>query len=123
MYAFWKRLLGGKFRKEPEEEYLTEINADYVIVKHPKKRYEQIAWAEIERITLVNTDEGPFLPDIWLVLSGGGKQCAIPHGSNGYNEVFKVVSDYEGFHFERVIESMGCTDNATFVLWERGEQH
>jgi len=32
---------------------------------------------------MINTDQGPFLPDVWLVLIGKEKGCAIRQGSEG----------------------------------------
>lgn len=120
MRIFYKilELIGGK-RKQPEELYEVEITNESIKVTHPKRKDEQIKWVEIEEIFLVNTDEGPFLPDIWLILMGAGKGCSIPHGNKGYDEIYKIVSKYSGFNFENVVKSMSCADNAKFELWKK----
>ena len=121
--GFWSKIFVSKSdninRKQPEDYYETEVTDIYVKVSHPKRQVEQIEWNEIEEIKLINTDEGPFLPDVWLVLIGNGKGCSIPQGSEGWNKVYDIVSKYEGFNFENAIKSAGCTYNETFELWKR----
>ena len=102
-----------------EEAYKTTITKENVTVEHPKRPLELINWDEIEEILLVNTDEGPFLPDVWLILSGGDKGCSLPQGSDGFEKVFDIVSKYEGFDFENFIQSMSCTDSKSFILWKK----
>lgn len=104
---------------QPEDFYEVEITNEYLKVCHPFNPDEQIAWQEIEEIKLVNTDEGPFLPDVWMLLSGNGKACLIPQGSKGWNDVYEIVSKYEGFNFENVIKSALCTDNQIFEVWKK----
>jgi hypothetical protein len=121
--GFWNKIFGSKSensnKKQPEDYYETEITDVYVKVTHPKRKTEQIDWNEIEEIKLINTDEGPFLPDVWLILMGNGKGCSIPQGSDGWNKVYDIVSKYDGFNFENVIKSASCADNETFELWQR----
>lgn len=121
--GFWNRVFGSKSenakRKQTEDFYETEITDVYVKVTHPKRKDEQINWNEIEEIKLINTDVGPFLPDVWLILMGNGKGCSIPQGSDGWNKVYDIVSKYDGFNFENVIKSASCADNETFKLWQK----
>ena len=120
--GFFQNLFGAKKaveNQQPEDLYKVEITDTYVLVTHPKRADEKIEWKEINEIKLVNTDEGPFLPDVWMLLIGNGKGCSIPQGSTGWDEVYNIVSQYEGFNFENVIKSAGCTDNQTFDLWKR----
>ena len=121
--GFWNKLFGSKSdnssQKQAEDYYETEITDSYVKVTHPNRKEEQISWIEVEEIKLINTDEGPFLPDVWMLLIGNGKSCSIPQGSEGWNKVYNIVSKYEGFNFENVIKSASCTDNEIFELWKR----
>lgn len=117
--AFWSKIFGK--RKQPEELYEVEISEKSIVVRHPKRKTESINWLDITEISLVNTDEGPCNPDVWLILAGGGMGCSIPHGSKGYDEVYEIVSKYEDFNFENVIKSMGSTNNEMFKLWQKKE--
>lgn len=121
--GIWNKIFGSKSGrsniKQPEDYYETEITDTYVKVTHPKRKEEQIEWNEIEEIKLVNTDEGSFLPDVWLLLIGNGKGCSIPQGSEGWNKVYDIVSKYDKFNFENVIKSASCSDNETFDLGKK----
>jgi uncharacterized UBP type Zn finger protein len=103
----------------PEEQFTVTINDEFVQVEHPERKTEKINWGDIEEIKLLNTDDGPFQPDVWLCLTGGNSGCLIPQGAIGYDEVYEIVSKYERFNFENVIKSMSCTDKAEFQLWTR----
>ena len=109
--------------KQPEEYYEVTVTGDFIRVEHPGQKIEEILWADIETITLVNTNQGPWFPDIWLALEGKGPGCYIPQGSKGFDEVFEIVSKYEGFNFENFGKSMTCTDNVRFPLWAKYTNH
>jgi hypothetical protein len=105
--------------KRAEDFYEVEITDTFIKVIHPSRPVEQIEWTEIEEIKLVNTDEGPFLPDVWLILMGNGKGCSLPQGSGAWDKVYDIVSKYEGFNFENVIASSCCAENKIFDLWKK----
>lgn len=111
--------IGKDIVKTLEDNFLVTITDELVKVEHPERKTEQIYWKNIEQIKFINTDEGPFLPDVWLTLLGKEEGCLIPHGAKGYDEVYEIVSKYQGFNFENVIASMSCSDNAEFDLWKR----
>src|SRR5688572_19143539 len=106
---FWKRLFTRQEekhesldtiqkKKQLEDFYDVEYDEKEIKVAHPKRPIEQIDWNEIEEIKLINTDEGPFLPDVWLVLLGNGKGVSIPQGSEGWDKIYNIVSKYEKFN-------------------------
>ncbi|TGK34484.1 hypothetical protein EHQ12_01475 [Leptospira gomenensis] len=106
------------FRK-PEDEFVVTLTDEFVRVEHPKRKTEEILWKEIDEIRLINTDAGPFQPDIWLVLIGENGGCSIPNGSEGYSRVYDIVSEYDNFDFMNVILSMSTAENREFQLWKR----
>lgn len=105
--------------KNPEDDYIATLTDEYLRVEHPSRKAEQIAWKDIGEIYIVTTDEGPFLPDVWLVLLGNGAGCSLPQGAPQYDAVYNLVSKYEGFDFEAVIRSALSTENARFLVWKR----
>ncbi len=129
--GFWKKLFGGNempeqdsdnanpIKKQMEDFYEVKIDEKSITVSHPKRPLEEIDWNEIEEIKLINTDEGPFLPDVWLILLGNGKGCSIPQGSEGWDKVYDIVSKYKNFNFGNVIKSAQCAENQTFELWKK----
>jgi hypothetical protein len=76
--GFLKNIFGKK--PEPEELYQVTLTDESVTVKHPASAAQTILWKDIEVIKLINTDEGPALPDVWLTLIGANNHCMIPPG-------------------------------------------
>ena len=84
-------------------------------------RVEEIAWDAIDAIFIRTTSDGPFSDDVFLCLLAADLKsgCVIPQTADGYDSVYDVVSKYEGFDFTKVVEAMGSTSEATFLLWRR----
>lgn len=106
--------------KNPEDNFVVTITKEFVRVEHPGRETQEILWRDIEEIKLINTDAGPLAPDIWLALLGLDSGCLIPHGAKGFETVYEIISKYENFNFDNFIASMSCSDNAEFLLWEKG---
>ena len=103
----------------PEEDFIVTISDIFIKVEHPQRKTEQVLWNNVQEIKLINTADGPWFPDVWLALLGKDDGCLIPQGAKGFDEIYDVVSKYDGFNFENVGNSMGCTDNAEFLLWQK----
>jgi len=116
---FFDKLFRKPKPKNPEDDFTVTITDKSIKVEHPHREIEQVLWENIQQIKLINTDQGPWLPDIWLALLGNEDGCLIPHGAKGFNEVYDIVSKYEGFNFENFAKSMSCTDNVEFDLWTK----
>lgn len=116
---FFDRLFRKVKHKNPEDDFTVTITDKFIKVEHPHRETEQVMWENIKQIKLINTDQGPWLPDVWLALLGDEDGCLIPQLAKGFNEVYGIVSKYEGFNFENFIKSMSCTDNAEFDLWTK----
>lgn len=120
------KLLQRLFNKkapQPEDQYIVTITDDIVSVYHPKSSNELVRWKDIHTVLLINTDEGPWLPDVWLTPIDDNGKCMIPQGAKGFDQVYDIVSKFDGFDFESAIKSMSCTDNARFLLWINSNQH
>lgn len=117
--GFFNNLFGIKSSSNPEDDFVVTITNEYVRVEHPKRKTEEIFWKDINEIRFINTDTGPFTPDIWLALIGSNSGCLIPHGAKGCDKVYDIVSKYEGFNYDNVIKSMSSTNNEQFLLWTR----
>src|SRR6476660_6818489 len=86
-----------------EAEFTVIITEIAVKVEHPRRKTEEVLWKDISEVRLINTDAGPAAPDVWLALIGNDSGCLIPMGAKGYDEVYAIVSKYEGFNFDNVI--------------------
>ena len=88
-------------------------------VEHPKWGIEMLIWTDLQKVFYINTDEGPWLPDLWLTLVGNNSSCRIPLGVKGFEEVYNTVSKFPGFDFDNAVKAISCTDNAEFLLWTK----
>ncbi|HSY77454.1 MAG TPA: hypothetical protein VK890_11385 [Bacteroidia bacterium] len=115
--GFLQKIFGKRKARNPEDDFIVTITDELVKIEHPERKTETVYWKDLKAVKLINTDVGPFLPDVWLMLIGNTSGCLIPQGAKGCEEVYNIVSKYENFNFENVIESMKCTGNQEFLLW------
>ena len=83
-------------------------------------RVEEITWDELSEVCIVTTDQGPALDDVFYVLTGNGKGCAVPSEAVGMKELLPWLQSLPSFNNEVAIQAMSCTTNAKFVCWQRG---
>jgi len=117
--GFFNNLFLKEKSKNTEDDFIVTITDNYVRVEHPNRKTEEICWNDIIEIRFINTNTGPFAPDIWLALIGSSSGCLIPQGAKGCDKIYDIVSKYDGFDFENVIKSMSSSDNEQFLLWTR----
>lgn len=82
---------------------------------------EPIPWASLSRVYIHTTDAGPFANDLFWVLerSDGRKHC-VPMGSEGETELLTTMQHrLHGFDNMAVVDAMGSTENAEFLVWQR----
>ena len=78
-----------------------------------------ILWDNLRAVLLQTTDEGPFVEDVWWILSDDDGDCVIPQGANGETELLLRLQQLPGFDNDAVIAAMGSVDNKQFVCWQR----
>ena len=116
-------LFGKLFKKEiqPEDQYNVIITDESIKVEHPKRQTELVLWEDLHTVFLINTDQGPQLPDVWLTLVGDIGGCIIPQGCKGFEDVYEIVSKFKGFNFDNFIASMSSAENGEFLLWTKND--
>lgn len=102
-----------------EQRYRVTFDDVRVECTLPDGGKESVEWADLKAILLENTDEGPFLPDVFWILVGEKSGCLIPQGAVGEMELLTEMQKLSGFDNNAVIESAGCTDNRKFLCWEK----
>lgn len=117
--GIFQSIFGKPKPKNDEDNFTITITKEYIKVEHPARKTEKILWTDVSEIKLINTDAGPFAPDVWLALLGENSGCLIPQGTKGFETVYDTISKYENFNFESFIKSMACTDNEEFLLWKK----
>jgi hypothetical protein len=88
----------------------------------PDGRSEVVTWMDLKTITIVTTDQGPFVDDVFWVLagSGNGSGCILPSEAQGMKELLPRLQALPGFDNKAAIAAMASAQNANFVCWNRG---
>ena len=83
-------------------------------------KVEQVAWKDLEEVQIVTTDEGPFVDDVFFLLIGAdGTGCVVPQEDPHSGALLNRLQELPGFDNGKVIEAMGCVENARFVCWKK----
>lgn len=114
---------GNKEGSQKKEPYHVEITDTLLNVTYPSGEDKVIEWDQIDEILILVTTDGPELPDVWLTLRGRGKNVMLPLIAPGYEKVYDIVSKYDGFDFEAVIQAMSTVPDRDyqFTLWKKEE--
>lgn len=95
-----------------DSERITRILAD--------GKTEAVTWADLKTITIVTTDQGPFVDDVFWLLEGNASGCVLPAEAQGMKELLPRLQALPGFDNMAVIAAMSSAQNAKFVCWSRG---
>lgn len=82
---------------------------------------EHVGWDELLRVDIATTNEGPWVDDVFWLLSAGDHGCAVPSEAEGMGELLLRLQELPRFDNEAVIRAMGCTDNELFPVWSRAK--
>ena len=123
MLKWFTRLITSQLERKkvrnPEDDYVIVLTDESIEVMNPDGTKASVRWDDIQTITLMTTDQGPFLPDVWFELNGTEGRCLFPQGAPLSDEAYQRISQFDGFDFEVFINAMSVTDNALHLLWQR----
>jgi hypothetical protein len=77
-------------------------------------------WADIDNVSVVTTDKGPFEIDLFWLLSDreGRRTVTVPMGARGEHDLLQAMQvRFSGFDNMAVVEAMSSTGNAEFQIW------
>jgi hypothetical protein len=115
-----RELLAAKIRDlQPESLYVVRLTESGVSCTDHEGATESAAWADLQKVEIVTTDQGPLLPDVFFVLHGSKANCVVPQGATGDRELLERIQQLSGFRNDMVIEAMSSTDNRRFLCWEK----
>jgi hypothetical protein len=106
-------------RLEPESRFIVHLSEQEVICVRPDGTSERVLWNDLEKVEVITTDEGPFLPDIFWVLHGSASRCAVPQGATGQEELLRRLEALPSFDNKAFIEAQCSTSNRSFTCWQR----
>jgi hypothetical protein len=79
-----------------------------------------IAWAELGNVTVLTTNAGPFVTDLFWILSDreGRTSITVPMDAAGEHALLRAMqARLAGFDNMAVVEAMSCTDGGVFQIW------
>ena len=103
----------------PEHRFVVRLSDSEITCERPDGTVERVSWADLQRVEVVTTDEGPFVPDVFWVLHGTEGGCAVPQGATGDSELLERLQALPGFDNGAVIEAMSCASDRRFLCWQR----
>jgi hypothetical protein len=104
----------------PQRRENVQVDDTGVIVVTNKGR-DEVRWDEVTRAHIITTSAGPWGEDVFFVLEGTeGKGCAVPHDAAVRTKLLQEMqARFAGIDDRKVIEAMGSTSRATFIIWEK----
>lgn len=105
----------------PQHEKV-RFDEDLVIRTLPDGREETLLWSDLQNVTILTSSEGPFLCNVFWVLSGAGFGCRIPSEAQGMDLLLSRLQQLPGFDNEAVISAMSSVRDEKFLCWQRSEQ-
>ncbi len=102
-----------------ESLYIVEVSDAGVSCSRLDQKVESVTWDDLQRVEIVNTDEGPFFPDVFWVLHGSESGCVIPQGATGEEQLLERLQELPGFDNEALIKAMTVTTNTRSLCWRR----
>jgi hypothetical protein len=111
-------IVGVLPRERPPAEHLTIDHEG--ITRTARNLREHVAWADIVRVRILTTDEGPHREDVFFVIDAkDGTGCVVSHDLAVRGKLLEALQDrLEGVNDKAVIDAMGSTSNQVFTIWE-----
>jgi hypothetical protein len=82
---------------------------------------EAIAWADLVKVEIVTTDEGPWSEDLFFLLEGvDGKGVAIAGGlAQDCGLIAALQQRLPDIDNDAIIQGASSTENARFLVWRK----
>lgn len=80
---------------------------------------ESVAWTDIQEVTIVTTDAGPFANDVFWVLAGTTGGCVVPAHAPDAQGLLEQLQRLPDFDNTVVVKAMTSTVEARFVCWRK----
>ncbi len=106
-------------RFNPESRFVIHLSETEVTCHHPDGTLESVGWDDLQKVEVLTNSDGPLLPDVFWLLHGTEKGCCIPQGATGDAELLDRLQKLPGFNNQAFIESMGSTQKALFLCWQK----
>ena len=111
-------LLAGLLIRRRNARRVERTEVDDVAVRHTMANgtVETVTWAELVRVEVVTTDEGPFANDFYFLLfARDGHGCAVRQDQS--QALLPRLQQLPGFDNTAAVTAFSSTEHARFVCW------
>jgi hypothetical protein len=102
-----------------ESRFVVRISDTEIVCERPDGKVERVDWADLRKVEIVTTADGPFAPDVFWVLHGAEGGCAVPQGATGDTQLLERLQALPGFDHGTCIQAMSSTSFRRFLCWQR----
>ncbi len=75
-------------------------------------------WSDVLHVGILTTDDGPWFDDVFFVIrTKTGDLCIASEDAQAKN-LLEQFGRLPGFQWEKVVEAMGSTNDASFACWD-----
>jgi hypothetical protein len=103
----------------PESRFVVRLSDREVICERPNGKVERVGWADLQKVEVVTTGDGPFSPNVFWVLHGTDGGCAVPQGATGDSQLLERLQALPDFDNGAFIQAMSSTSDRRFLCWQR----
>jgi hypothetical protein len=104
---------------DSEAQVLVQDHGDFVSAMFPNGETQTLSWSDLTRFEIQTNDSGPEGWDVWFVLIGARDRVSFPHGATGEDGILARIEKVTGKSRRDLIDGMNCTENCTFITWEK----
>jgi hypothetical protein len=110
--------------KKPESSIIppqnvVEFNGEQVTRTTADGIRETLLWSELQEVSIITTDGGPYVDDMFWELRGTSNGCLVPSQAEGTKELLSKLQELPGFNNDAVIHAVGSVEHAKFLCWQR----
>lgn len=102
-----------------ESQVVVEDHGEFASAIFPNGKTQTLSWGDLIRFEIRTNDSGPWGWDVWFVLVGTRDELSFPLGASGEDDVLTKVEKVTGNSRNDLIDGMNCTENRTFVTWQK----
>jgi len=95
------------------------IHEDKLVITDEKDTTQYMLLQDIETIEILTTDMGPWINDVWWLITGKDTIFEIAGDAMGIHNMLDTFHTFEKFNHEEVIKAMQCTDYEVFTCWNK----
>ncbi len=104
---------------DPESKFIVHLSEEAVSCQRPDGQIERVEWEDLQRVEILNNSDGPFLPDVFWILSGTNSGCVIPWGATGDRELLERLQQLPSFDSAGILSAATTTEEAMTVCWQK----